>query len=79
MEEADPPVTFPSGEDTEAIQSKKVKVSKIAREVNAADSSAGFSTANTLRDHMGLINCDLIDHQGQGLVRLSHTLREFPG
>ena len=43
----------------EAVKSKHIKVVKIAREVNAADSLACFSATNILRDHMRLVNCEL--------------------
>ena len=57
----------------EAVKSKHIKVVKIAREVNAADSLACFSATNILRDQMRLVNC-LIDNQEHVLVGVSFHL-----
>ena len=54
----------------EAVKSKHIKVVKIAREVNAADSLACFSATNILRDHMRLVNCELIDRPFDRIFRL---------
>ena len=54
-----------------AAQSKDIKVVKIARGMNAADSLASVSATNTLRHHMRLINCELVNHRECGHVGLS--------
>ena len=51
-----------------------VKSMKVARDVNAADSLACFSATNILRDHMRLVNCELIDNQEHVLVGVSFHL-----
>ena len=58
----------------EAVKSKHIKVVKIAREVNVADSLACFSATNILRDHVRLVNCELIDNQEHVLVGVSFHL-----
>ena len=52
----------------EAIRERGIKVLKIGREKNAADSLASYSTAATLRRHLGLINCCLRDIAGRTLT-----------
>ena len=56
------------------FERRHIKVVKIAREVNAADSLACFSATNILRDHMRLVNCELIDNQEHVLVGVSFRL-----
>ena len=52
-----------------------IKVVKIAREVNAADSLACVSATNILRDHMKPVICELIDNQEHVLVEVFSHLQ----
>ena len=56
-------------------KSKRIKVVKIAREVNAADSLACVSATNILRDHMKPVICELIDNQEHVLVEVFSHLQ----
>ena len=52
----------------EAIKERGIKVLKIGRTQNAADTLASYSTAATMRGHLALINCSLRDFAGQALA-----------
>ena len=51
----------------EAILQKGILIKKIPRDINAADSLACFSNAKTLKRHLGLLRCVLLDSAGTRL------------
>ena len=67
------------GEDLSQSTPRHIKVFKIAKEVNAADSLACFSATNILRDHVRLVNCELIDNQEHVFVGVSFHLQHQQG
>ena len=67
------------GEDLSQSTPRHIKVFKIAKEVNAADSLACFSATNILRDHVRLVHCELVDNQDHVFVGVSIHLQHQQG
>ena len=51
----------------EAVAKKSIRVCKIGREWNAAETLASYSTSKTIQAHLRMLNCELVDPTGATL------------